>query len=95
MPRGRRRSTLAQLESQLAKLDAARLKIVVALRSRVDAITGRAAKGGRAMMQAVEQTVEAAAPKRRKVSAAARAKLRAAAKRRWAEAKKAGKTRLG
>ncbi len=33
--------------------------------------------------------------KRRRMSAAGRAKLRAAAKRRWAEAKKAGKKRLG
>jgi len=33
--------------------------------------------------------------KRRRISAAGRAKLRAAAKRRWAAAKKAGKTRLG
>jgi hypothetical protein len=32
---------------------------------------------------------------RRRMSAAGRAKLRAAAKRRWAEAKKAGKKRLG
>ena len=95
MPRGRKRSTLAQLESQLAKLDAARLKIVASLRARVDTITGGAAKGARAMIQNVEQTVDVAAPRRSKVSAAGRAKLRAAAKRRWAEAKKAGKTRLG
>lgn len=33
--------------------------------------------------------------KRRRLSAEARAKLRASAKRRWAEAKKAGKKRLG
>ena len=33
--------------------------------------------------------------KRRRFSAEARAKLRASAKRRWAEAKKAGKKRLG
>jgi hypothetical protein len=33
--------------------------------------------------------------KRRRMSAAGRAKLRAATKRRWAEAKKAGKKRLG
>ena len=39
---------------------------------------------------------DTAAPrKRRRFSAAARAKLRASAKRRWAEAKKAGKKRLG
>ena len=37
----------------------------------------------------------AAPKKRRRFSAAARAKLRASAKRRWAEAKKAGKKRLG
>jgi hypothetical protein len=45
-----------------------------------------------------ERRVEAAptgAPKRRRFSAAARAKLRAAAKRRWAAAKKAGKKTLG
>ena len=33
--------------------------------------------------------------RRRRLSAEARAKLRASAKRRWAEAKKAGKKRLG
>jgi hypothetical protein len=33
--------------------------------------------------------------KRRRMSAEGRAKLRASAKRRWAEAKKAGKKRLG
>lgn len=46
-------------------------------------------------------TKDASAPvgkrarKRRRMSAAGRAKLRASAKRRWAEAKKAGKKRLG
>jgi hypothetical protein len=40
-------------------------------------------------------TDTAAPRKRRRFSAAARAKLRASAKRRWAEAKKAGKKRLG
>ena len=94
MPRGRKRSTLGELESKLAQLDGARLKIVAALKARVDAITGSAARGGKAMMRNVERSVEAAPPKRG-MSAAGRAKLRAAAKRRWAQAKKAGKTRLG
>jgi hypothetical protein len=48
--------------------------------SSAEATPARAASGGR---------------KRRRFSPAARAKLRAAAKRRWAEAKKAGKKRLG
>lgn len=34
-------------------------------------------------------------PRRRRMSAAGRAKLRASLKKRWAAAKKAGKTRLG
>ncbi len=41
------------------------------------------------------RSTEEGTRKRRRFSAAARAKLRAAAKRRWAEAKKAGKKRLG
>ena len=49
--------------------------------------SGRAARG--------KDTPQATGRKRRRMSAAGRAKLRASAKRRWAEAKKAGKKRLG
>jgi hypothetical protein len=52
-------------------------------------ISGSKPRPGRA------EAVSKGARKRRRFSPAARAKLRAAAKRRWAEAKKAGKKRLG
>jgi len=43
----------------------------------------------------VGQAVKPPVRRRRRMSAAGRAKLRAALKKRWAAAKKAGKTRLG
>jgi hypothetical protein len=54
----------------------------------------RGARG--ASPRTTRSTATGSAPrKRRRLSAEARAKLRASAKRRWAEAKKAGKKRLG
>jgi len=54
----------------------------------------RGARG--ASPRTTRSSATGAAPrKRRRLSAEARAKLRASAKRRWAEAKKAGKKRLG
>ena len=96
MPRGRRRSTLAQLELQLAAVDAQRHRIVADIKAAVDHLVGTAARGGRAVAQNVASTVEAARPRRRRrrISAAHRAKLRASMQARWAKAKKAGKTRL-
>jgi hypothetical protein len=50
-----------------------------------------ATRVGRAERQAAQSATQA----KRRFSPAARAKLRAAAKARWAAAKKAGKTKLG
>lgn len=73
---------LRRAESQLERQLAGVRDALSALQGRVTrAGRGRPAKPGR--------------KPRRRISAAGRAKLRAAAKRRWAEAKKAGRTRLG
>ena len=56
------------------------------LRGRVRAVAAVVARTGRKV---------AGRKRRRRMSAAGRAKLRTALKRRWAAAKKAGKTRLG
>ena len=70
-----------------------------ALTAEIDRIyrTFPSLRSGRgASPRTTRSTAGGAAPrKRRRLSAEARAKLRASAKRRWAEAKKAGKKRLG
>ena len=90
-PRGRQ--TLAQLERQFAEVNARRDRLIEDIKATVRRIVGLGSTGashaGRASGVAVP-----GAPRRRRFSAAARAKLRAAAKRRWAEAKKAGRARL-
>jgi hypothetical protein len=87
-PRGR----LAQLERQLAALDARRRKIIHDIHAAAAGLTA-----GVSQFVAAERTELAPLRKavKRRFSKEARAKLAAAAKKRWAEAKKAGKKRLG
>lgn len=79
---------------------------ITGAKERLDALTGeieriyRTFPSLRGMRRANSRsaratTAEARPRKRRRLSAEGRAKLRASAKRRWAEAKKAGKKRLG
>lgn len=89
--RGRATGTLAQLERQLATLNAQRGQVIRNIHAAVAGLTA----GASYLIEAEKRELEPAARKTRKFSKAARAKLRAAAKARWAAVKKAGKTRLG
>lgn len=80
---------------------------ITGAKERLDALTGEieriyrtfpSLRGARRTNSRSVRTTPAAGSrprKRRRLSAEGRAKLRASAKRRWAEAKKAGKKRLG
>lgn len=92
MPRGRQ--TLAQLERQFAEINAKRERLIQEIKAMVHQMVGASAAGLRAGSRRLGALAPPSAPSRRRFSAAARAKLRAAAKRRWAEAKKAGRARL-
>ena len=93
MPRGRRTSTLASLERQLAEVNATRHQILVDIRAAVDRLTAGATAGVRSVRESVAETLKPR--RRRRVTAAGRRRLSELAKARWAKAKKAGKTRLG
>jgi hypothetical protein len=101
MPQGRRSgSTLAKLEAELHALNARRHAVIQEITSLVEQLSLTvmpkiAALGQAAGLGAELPTSTAVGKPRRKMSAAARAKLAASAKRRWAEAKKAGKKSLG
>ena len=107
MPRGRRKTgSLARLEQELSALNARRHQIISELTSVVEQLSlgamvriaelGQASGLGAELPSGrpVDDQRKAAKPTRT-FSPAARAKLRAAAKARWAAAKKAGKTKLG
>ncbi len=104
--RGRRTGRLAQLERQLADLNARRQRIISQIKMAVEHLTlGSAApmagldldrpmkvdgRRGR-----VVRATAGAGRVKRQVSAAVRARLSRLAKARWVKAKKEGKTRLG
>ena len=87
------RRTLAQLEKQFAALNAQRERLIEDIKAAVRHMVGSGA-GADAGSRRINKIVAPAAARTRRFSPAARAKLRAAAKRRWAEAKKAGRARL-
>jgi hypothetical protein len=95
MPRKRQHLTLSQLEQKLSQLNVARERVIAQIRAAVEHLTA----GSYAPMAGLHlQTTVARKQlrrRRREISPAARAKLRASLKARWAAAKKAGKTRLG
>jgi hypothetical protein len=101
MPRGRRsHGTLASLERQLADLNLRRDEIISRIRSAVEGLSAgvhRAADSGYSAIVGYARRGRraAGAARKRTMSAQGRKRLSLAAKRRWAEAKKAGKTRLG
>jgi len=87
-PRGR----LAQLEKQLAALDTARRTIIRDIHAVAAGLTAGVSHFVAAERQELAPLRKAV---KRRFSKEARARLSAAAKKRWAEAKKAGKKRLG
>src|SRR5205085_924497 len=94
MPRGRRTSSLAQLERRLADLDSQRQTLLGEIKSAVDRLTyGSAAPMARAQAQpgrpARRGRGRAAGRPKRRVSAEVRARLSRLAKERWAKVKKA------
>src|SRR5689334_16097216 len=103
MPKGQRtRGSLAALEARLHRLNQERHAVIAEITSVVEQLSLGAmdtiAKVGQFTGLGAElPTLDPAAREEptRRLSAAARAKLRASAKARWAAAKKAGKTRLG
>jgi hypothetical protein len=93
MPRGRRKfASLAHLENQLTAVNAERERIIGHIKAVVAGLTA----GVSHFVQAEKQDLTPIARRvKRQFSPAARAKLRASAKKRWAAAKKAGRTSLG
>ena len=99
MPKGRRTSSLAQLERRLTELDSQRRRILGEIKSAVE----RLAFGSSAPMAGLDLQTPASEAGRRRggpvakrhISAEVRARLSRLARERWAKAKKAGKTRLG
>ena len=92
MPNRRRTESLAHLEQQLAALNAERDQVIGNIKALVAGLTA-------GVSHFVQRERRELAPVRNAVkrhfSPAARAKLRAAAKARWAAAKMAGRSRLG
>ena len=79
------------LGNQLQTINAQRDRIIGTIRAVVAGITA----GTQALVASEKKDLRPATRKIRRFSRGARAKLRAAAKKRWAEAKQAGKRRLG
>ena len=92
MTRSRRSKTaLGQLEARLSELNVEREKVIRNLKAVVAGLT----VGTSTLIAAERKELRPAVRAVRKFSRAARAKLAASATRRWAAAKKAGKSRLG
>jgi hypothetical protein len=104
MPKARKTGTLAKLERELHAVNARRHQIIAEIASVVEQLSlgamiqiakiGQVTALGAELPSRTPPTVPAA-PRRRKMSAEARARISASTKARWAKAKKAGKTSLG
>jgi hypothetical protein len=87
-----RTSNLASLERQLVQINTSRARVIAAIRQAVDRVTS---DGSFRSVRLEKPAIKKASRRKRRFSKAARAKLAAAARKRWAEAKKAGQTKLG
>ena len=88
----RKTGNLAQLERQLEEVNALRHRIITNIRASVAGLTAGVSHLVEAERKELKPLRKAV---KRRFSKKARAKLAAAARKRWAEAKMAGKKRLG
>ena len=88
MPRGRRKSTLGALESQLQALDAQRAQIIQQIQAAVSQLTsGGDAPAAPVTRRGPGRPAGTKVRKRRKLSAKARKAISDAQKKRWAKQK--------
>ena len=90
MARGPQAGRLGLLERQLAAVDRRRTAIIAQMKLAIGHLT----LGSAAPLAGIDLGARVGPRRSRRMSAAHRAKLSAAAKARWAKAKKAGKNRL-
>ena len=98
--RGRKTWSLAQLEGQLAELNALRQRVLAQMKMAVAHLTAGSAASMAGLdldrpMAAGRRAAKGVRRARRQLSDAARARLSQLAKARWAKARKEGKKRLG
>jgi len=87
--------SLSDIFARIQKLEADRMSLLMDLQAHLGTLPLDAAIGRRRGRSPAPEAAVARKPRRRRMSPETRAKLAASAKKRWAEAKKAGKKRLG